>query len=155
LIKSVPVLVRDKALYNILLKSLSQARGYFINIWDQLFNDNRQFTEHDHHPSLKIFACRSSGELIAGLPGETFWRWLHISILWVHEHHRQKDLGQQIIAPAESEAMKRGCRHAHGDTLDFQAPEFYRQLGYTVWGVLDDLPPGHQRIFLRKDLVEK
>jgi hypothetical protein len=25
--------------------------------------------------------------------------------------------------------------------------------GYTVFGVLDDLPPGHQRFFLRKDLA--
>jgi GNAT superfamily N-acetyltransferase len=124
-------------------------------VWDQLFNYNLQFTEHDHHTPLKIFARHATGELIAGLLGETYWRWLHISILWVHEHHRHKGLGQQLIARAESEAMKRGCRHAHVDTLDFQAPEFYRQLGYTVWGVLDDLPPGHQRIFLRKDLVEK
>ncbi|MCA9909224.1 MAG: GNAT family N-acetyltransferase, partial [Anaerolineae bacterium] len=51
-----------------------------------------------------------------------------------------------------AEALRRGCNYAHVDTLDFQAPDFYRQLGYTVWGQLDDLPPGHTRYFMRKTL---
>jgi hypothetical protein len=57
-----------------------------------------------------------------------------------------------MMAQAEAEAIRRGCRHAHVDTIDFQAPDFYLKLGYTVWGVLDDIPPGHRRIFLKKDL---
>jgi len=124
-------------------------------IWNQLNLYNLQFNEPDHHTLLKVFARQTYGELIAGLLGETYWRWLHINILWVHEHHRHKGLGQQLMARVESEAIKRGCIHADVDTLDFQAPEFYRRLGFTVWGVLDDLPPGYQRIFLRKDLVKK
>jgi hypothetical protein len=38
------------------------------------------------------------------------------------------------------------------DTIDFQALPFYQKLGYTGWGRLDDLPPGHVRYFLKKDL---
>jgi hypothetical protein len=38
--------------------------------------------------------------------------------------------------------------------MSFQALQFYQKLGYTMFGVLDDLPEGSQRIFLKKDLVE-
>jgi hypothetical protein len=37
--------------------------------------------------------------------------------------------------------------------MSFQAQPFYEKQGYTVFGVLEDLPDGHKRIFLKKDLV--
>jgi GNAT superfamily N-acetyltransferase len=121
-------------------------------IWDKLFQFNLQFTEHDQHALLRIFARNESGELIGGLLGETFWRWLYINILWVHEDHRHAGLGRKLMARAEAEGIARGCRHAYLDTFDFQAPDFYKQLGYAIWGALDDFPPGHRRIFFHKDL---
>jgi ribosomal protein S18 acetylase RimI-like enzyme len=121
-------------------------------IWDQLSRYNLQFAEPDRHKFLNILVKDPSGQLVAGLLGETFWRWLYINILWVHEDHRHAGLGSQLVARAEAEAIRRGCRHAYLDTLNFQAPGFYRKLGYTNWGTLDDFPPGHQRIFLKKDL---
>jgi hypothetical protein len=36
------------------------------------------------------------------------------------------------------------------DTQDFQAPAFYRKHGYSVFGELPDLPPGHVRYSLAK-----
>jgi hypothetical protein len=47
----------------------------------------------------------------------------------------------------------RGCHSARLDTFSFQAPEFYRRMGYEVFGVLD-YPPDHKRIFLKKQLKE-
>jgi len=121
-------------------------------IWNQLVQFNLQYTEPIQHAWLKVFARNKQGELIGGLLGETFWHWFHINILWVHENCRLSGVGRQLMARAEAEAINRGCRHADVDTHDFQAPDFYRKLGYTVWGVLDDLPPGHQKIFFKKDL---
>ena len=121
-------------------------------IWDSLYQFNRQFTEDDHHTLLRIFTRDESGEIVGGLLGETFWRWLYVNILWVHTSHRQAGLGTQLMSRAEAEAIRRGCGHAYLDTFDFQAPDFYHKLGYTEWGVLDDFPPGHRRLFLKKDL---
>ena len=50
------------------------------------------------------------------------------------------------------EARGRGCTTAMVDTFDFQAPRFYEAEGYTIWGVLEGYPPGHQRFYLRKTL---
>ncbi len=126
-----------------------QASAY---IEDQLNQFNLHIAEPHQHTLLRVFARNDQGELVGGLLGETYWRWLYVADLWVHEAYRRSGLGTRLMAEAEAEAMRRGCQHAHVDTHDFQAPEFYLKLGYTVWGSLEDLPPGHKRIFFRKDL---
>ncbi|MBA5778545.1 GNAT family N-acetyltransferase [Stappia sp. F7233] len=47
-------------------------------------------------------------------------------------------------------AKERGCVGAWLDTFDFQAPGFYKGLGYEVFGHLPDHPGGASRTFLRK-----
>jgi hypothetical protein len=42
--------------------------------------------------------------------------------------------------------------HAYLDTFSFQAPDFYKKLGYEVFGELQDFPHGHQRYFMKKRL---
>ena len=49
-------------------------------------------------------------------------------------------------------AFERGCHSAWVETFSFQAPGFYRKLGYEPFGELD-YPPGHKRIFLHKRLA--
>ena len=104
--------------------------------------------------ALTIFARDDDGAIRGGLLGETFWRWLHISVLWVAEAERGKGLGMDLLRMAEDEAIRRGCFGAIVSTLSFQAPGFYRRHGYEVWGQLDDLPFGHQRIHLQKRLAD-
>ena len=53
---------------------------------------------------------------------------------------------------AEAEARQRGAQNAYLDTFSFQAPDFYKKLGYQVFGELPDFPTGHQRYFLKKEL---
>jgi hypothetical protein len=57
-------------------------------------------------------------------------------------------------ADADGGGRSRAARlhHAMVDTFDFQAPGFYQKLGYVEWGVLEDFPGGHRRIYFRKDL---
>ena len=54
---------------------------------------------------------------------------------------------------AENFARERDCIGVWLDTFDFQAPAFYRKLGYQAFGQLNDYPPGHQRLFFQKRLV--
>jgi GNAT superfamily N-acetyltransferase len=62
-------------------------------------------------------------------------------------------LGRQMLLQAEQEAIARGCRGAWLDTYSFQARRFHERLGYAVFGILNDYPPGQKRIFLHKVLV--
>ena len=121
---------------------------------DGLAAYNRARTdEDDTFTPLTLFVRDASGAVAGGLLGGTYWGWLYVEILWLAEPARGRDLGSQLLEAAERIARQRGCHAAHLDTMSFQARGFYEKHGYTVYGVLDDLPRGHQRYFLKKDLA--
>jgi GNAT superfamily N-acetyltransferase len=113
---------------------------------------NRSEASDDSFTPLVLLVRDPNGVVIGGLLGGTYWGWLVVEVLWIAEAVRHQGLGSQLLERAEQTALERGCHAAHLDTMSFQAPAFYQKHGYTVFGVLDDLPRGHQRIFFRKDL---
>ena len=118
-----------------------------------LLNFTRQHAPEDHYRPLTIFLRKADQTLMGGLLGETYWGWLHIDIFWLDPSARGHGLGQKMLQLAEYEAWQRGCRRVHLDTMDWQALPFYQNRGYTIFGVLDDLPEGHKRYFLYKILT--
>jgi len=102
---------------------------------------------------LGVLAKAVDGKTLGGLTGWTGWQWLFVQLFWLPEELRGAGLGSELLRRAEAEAMRRGCRAAWLDSFSFQAPEFYRRQGYEIFGVLDDYPPGHRRVFLKKTLV--
>ncbi len=52
----------------------------------------------------------------------------------------------------EAEAWERGCRRAHLETFGYQARAVYERHGYMVFARLPDYPPGHERIYLHKQM---
>ena len=123
-------------------------------IRDGLTAYNLQFVPDAQYQPLNILLRAADGRVLGGLIGNTYWGWLYVSLFWLDESLRGDGNGAEILAMAEQEALRRGCRHAHLDTLDFQAPAFYEKQGYTQWGVLVDLPSGHKRYFYKKELSE-
>ena len=105
---------------------------------------------HQPWQPLGIF-LRRGGTVAAGLAGESYAGWFFIRYLWIEEALRHRKLGSQLIAMAEQRARDRGCHGIYVDTFSFQAPEFYRKLGYAEFGRLP-YPPKGERIFLRKAL---
>ena len=93
-----------------------------------------------------------TNEILGGLWGSTSYDNLHIDMLFLPESLRRQGFGTQLMRQAEEEASQRGCCGSYLDTFDFQARGFYERLGYTVFGTLEDNPPGHQRFFLSKKL---
>lgn len=77
---------------------------------------------------------------------------MFIQHLWIAEDLRGGGLGALLLGRAEAAARERGCRAVWLDTFSFQAPGFYKKLGYLQFGQLDDFPPGHTRHFLWKPL---
>lgn len=95
---------------------------------------------------------RQKGKLVGGLYGGTLWGWLYIELLWVDEDFRGKSLGRRLVGMAEMIGKKRGCQGAYLSTFDFQAPGFYRKLGYRGFGRLKDFPKGWSRRWMSKRL---
>jgi GNAT superfamily N-acetyltransferase len=88
-----------------------------------------------------------------GLSGATSRGWLFIDHLFVPEDARGHGVGKELVAQAEHEAIKRGCKSAWLNTFEFQARGFYEKLGYSCFGQLADYPTGFSRFFLSKALA--
>ena len=116
---------------------------------------NNEKVGEDGHTPLSIVEYDEHGNTIGGILGGTYWGWMYVDILWVHENHRKQGIGSKLLSMAEQEAIRRGCHHVHLDTMSWQAPEFYKKHGYEVIGVLPDIPSGNQKYLLKKDLNSK
>lgn len=98
-----------------------------------------------------FFVRDESGEIVGGVNGNYGpFGWLYINALWVRADLRGHGYGRQLMKLIEDEAIEHGCRNAFLNTLSFQAPEFYKKLGYIVFGELENFPAGYSRIWLRK-----
>ncbi|WP_047227704.1 GNAT family N-acetyltransferase [Pseudomonas brassicacearum] len=107
-------------------------------------------------PELVAWLVRDehSGETVGGLYGRVFFQWFYIELLVVPEQARGQGTGSTLMQMAEDFAREKNCVGMWLDTFDFQAPAFYRQLGFTEIGQIDDYPPGHQRFFFQKHLSQ-
>ena len=121
---------------------------------------NARFVEPAEFTPLVLAARTAEGHLVGGLAGETTWArtgdgWLFVDLLWVADGHRAGGVGSELLAAAEREACRRGCRAAYLDTFAFQARPFYERHGYELFGTLENYPPGSARYFLRKQLAPR
>jgi ribosomal protein S18 acetylase RimI-like enzyme len=121
---------------------------------DRLYEFNAKVTGLFDALGLAIFGRDDHGEVVAGLCGHTWGGSCEIRQVWVHERHRGLGLGRHLLELAETEARRRGCSQIILATYSFQAPEFYRKLGFQVVATLPDYPRGHQHLQLRKVLRE-
>jgi GNAT superfamily N-acetyltransferase len=113
---------------------------------------NTQQAGDDKGQNLCFVLQTSDQQVVGGLIGATYWDWLYINLMWVKDELRGRGFGHQLLFYAEEEARKRGAKNAYLDTFSFQAPDFYKDHGYQVFGELEDFPFGHQRYFLTKQL---
>jgi len=101
---------------------------------------------------LCISARGDAGDLRAGLFGWTWGGCGYIEFLWVRADHRRRGLGTRLLAAAEHEIRRRGCRQAALSTHSFQAPGFYARFGYRECGRTPAYPRSYDQIHLVKQL---
>ncbi|CRL51792.1 GNAT family N-acetyltransferase [Pseudomonas sp. URMO17WK12:I11] len=102
---------------------------------------------------LALLVRDDNGEILGGLYGRFFYQWLFIELLSVPEQARGQGLGSKLMQMAEDLAQEKECVGIWLDTFDFQAPEFYKRLGYSELGQIADYPTGHKRHFFQKRLI--
>jgi GNAT superfamily N-acetyltransferase len=120
---------------------------------DRLYEFNAGTTGISDGRSLGVFLRDECGTIVAGAAGHTWGDTCELRQVWVAASLRGCGLGRRLMAEAEAEAVRRGCGQLVLTTHSFQAPEFYRQLGFDVLAKLSDYPRGHAHLLLRKRLV--
>jgi GNAT superfamily N-acetyltransferase len=95
-----------------------------------------------------------TGRTIGGILGRTSLGLLFIDLVFLPEELRGGGIGARMLAMAETEAARRGCRFATLVTITFQAPAFYQRHGWEEFGRVPCDPPGTARVFFRKELAQ-
>lgn len=89
---------------------------------------------------------------LGALTGRDHQRWFYVELLGVAEAARGRDVGTALMRELERLGRERGYIGIWLDTYSFQAPDFYRKLGYEELGRIPDYPPGQARHFFAKRL---
>jgi N-acetylglutamate synthase-like GNAT family acetyltransferase len=119
---------------------------------ERLYEFNAGATGITDGRSLGIFVRDESKRIVAGAAGNTWGRTCELRQVWVAAPLRGSGLGRRVMAEAEAEAVRRGCQQLVLTTHSFQAPDFYRKLGFQVVCELADHPLGHVHMLMRKRL---
>ena len=119
---------------------------------DRLYEYNVSRTGIADGRLLAIILRDHDNNIMAGLYGWTWGNCCEVKTLWVHAQWRGQGLGTRLMTAAEDEARRRGAAQIVLSTHSFQAPDFYRRLGFEPVGHIEDYPVGYQNIFLRKRL---
>jgi ribosomal protein S18 acetylase RimI-like enzyme len=117
---------------------------------DRLYAHNRRAVGRDDGRGLG-FAALDSPDLYVGAVAGYSWAGIaEIKQLWVAESHRGIGLGRALLEAAIAEADARDCQSVWVMTYSFQAPGLYERCGFERVAELDDWPPGHAHIVLRR-----
>ena len=92
------------------------------------------------------------GSIAGVITGRAYYNEVHIGDLIVGEGHRRTGLGKRLVRTVEEAYRGKGYDVITLTTFGFQAPEFYKKLGYTVEYIRKSKDPKLDKIFLRKDL---
>lgn len=99
------------------------------------------------------FTAEDSDGSIAGVvTGRAYYNEVHIGDLIVAEDRRGSGLGSRLVRAVEENYRGRGYDVITLTTFGFQAPEFYKKLGYEVEFIRRSRDPKLDKVFLRKDL---
>ena len=120
---------------------------------ERIYEFNAKATGFFDGESFAVVQTDESGTVIAGVSGYTWGGCCHVSYLWVAETHRGLGFGSALLQAAELHARDKGCVIALLSSHDFQAPGFYRRMGYEEQASVQDHPVGHLNIFYAKRLT--
>jgi GNAT superfamily N-acetyltransferase len=120
-----------------------------------IYEFNVQQTGIADGESFGLFFRDPAGIVTGGAYG---WSWggtCFLRYLFVPAGMRKQGHGTRLMQAVEHEARQRRCGQIVLETHDFQAPEFYRRLGFDVTGIVDDYPRGHRFCVLVKRLHQQ
>lgn len=117
-----------------------------------LFNDAALGGDTGPDERLCFTITDDAGGIAGGLWGRSYYRWLHIDLLFLPEKARGQGLGTELLRRAEEVARARDCIGVWLDTFSFQAPDYYPRHGYKPFGRLEAYPAEHSRTFFAKRL---
>ncbi len=93
-----------------------------------------------------------TGRVIGSITGRAYYNEVHIGDLIIDKDHRRLNLGSELVKTVEQAYENKGYDKITLTTFGFQAPEFYKKLGYQLEFVREDKDPKLCKYFYCKSL---
>ena len=120
---------------------------------------NREFTVFGKESGVDLnydefcfVAEDSNGQIIGVITGRAYYNEVHIGDLVIDKEHRRVGVGSKLVEEVENAYKGKGYEKITLTTFGFQAPEFYRKLGYVIEFVREDREPKLSKYFLAKHI---
>ncbi len=133
------------------IDEIDEVTGEFIN---------REFSSYGkacgvdlNYDEFCFTAVDEDGSLKGVITGRAYYNEVHIGDLIVDSSCRKSGIGSMLVRAVEDAYKGKRYRKITLTTFGFQAPEFYKKLGYEVEFVREDEDPKLSKYFLIKSLV--
>ncbi len=119
---------------------------------------NTEFSDHAVHCGVELnyeefcFIAEDEGSIAGVITGRAYYNEVHIGDLIVGKAHRRKGVGSRLVAAVEDAYKGKGYEKIALTTFGFQAPEFYKKLGYEPEFVREDKDPKLSKYFYLKKI---
>lgn len=121
-------------------------------IGDGIMANAKQQNGLDPLQFFAFFVRDEQSKIVGGCNGSTLHGGLYIDQLWVDASIRHQHYGTRLMQEAEKFGKEKGCTFATVNTMSWEAPEFYKKLGFEVEFVRHGFMHGATFYFLRKAL---
>ena len=118
---------------------------------------NREFTVFGQESGVELnydefcfVAEDDAGQLLGVITGRAYYNEVHIGDLIVGKECRRDGVGSKLVAAVEDAYAGKGYEKIALTTFGFQAPEFYKKLGYELEFVREDKDPRLSNYFYIK-----
>ena len=119
---------------------------------------NKEFSAYGEQNGVVLnydefcFAAEEDGKILGVITGRAYYNEVHIGDLIVASSVRKGGIGSKLVRAVEDNYRGNGYDKITLTTFGFQAPEFYKKLGYEVEFVREDKEPKLSKYFLAKQL---
>ncbi|API90168.1 GNAT family N-acetyltransferase [Marinilactibacillus psychrotolerans] len=79
-------------------------------------------------------------KLVGGIVADKEYQTIHVSLLAITQGARGLSIGSKLLREIEIIAKEKGIIHITLTTRSYQAVDFYKKNGYTVFAELEDMP---------------
>ena len=123
--------------------------GDFINI---------EFTNYATDSDVALnyeefcFIAEDDRQIAGVIVGRAYYNEVHIGDLIVGKEYRRAGVGSKLVTAVEDAYKGKGYEKIALTTFGFQAPEFYKKLGYDLEFVREDKDPKLSKYFYLKKL---
>lgn len=121
---------------------------------------NKEFAEYGVQSGVELnfeefhfVAEDEDGKVIGVITGRAYYNEVHIGDLIIDKNIRRNGLGRQLVEAVENAYKDKGYEKITLTTFGFQAPEFYKKLGYEVEFVREDKNPKLSKYFFAKSIL--